>query len=513
MRRELIAIAVLVTAAAVLVALPAGDSDGSGFALEIDDEGCITGYTGTVPSDLCIPAEVDGKTVLSIGRDVFRDCTGIRSLTFAEDSQIEIIYACAFGGCTGLTGHLELPNSLQTLTFSVFNDCTGITSVKLPESLRFGGFLYFLAFEGCTSLTSFEVPEANEYLSGHDGCVLTKDGKVLLEVPEGATEFPELPAETNEVSAVALTNCVNLQGRLVVPEGVAMIWPGAFRGCDGITEAYIPSTFSDGGCPFLGCDNLRSVEVDPDNPSYTSVDGVLYTRDMGTVCEVPAKCVEVPAIPEGVTGIGDDAFRGCAGLTYMYVPDSVTVIGDSAFSDCPNLKEISIPGDVLMETGGLADNGLETVTFRGAPRLFICDDYSLTFVADDGTPFSFGPGPVGTYHKDPSDGNAYLMSRVTFDTCGGTPVEEQWLRTGAVPEIPANPTLEGRIFTGWELDGQPYAFDTAPDGDIVLTAVWEAGLVIGGSDVADNGPAVAFMGVVLLIAAVAAAVWFNRSMR
>ena len=36
-------------------------------------------------------------------------------------------------------------------------------------------------------------------------------------------------------------------------------------------------------------------------------------------------------IPESVTSIGDEVFRGCESLTSVIIPDSVTSIGDRAF--------------------------------------------------------------------------------------------------------------------------------------------------------------------------------------
>ena len=45
-------------------------------------------------------------------------------------------------------------------------------------------------------------------------------------------------------------------------------------------------------------------------------------------------------IPNGVTKIGDEAFRDCTGLTSIEIPNSITLIGEYAFSGCTGLKEI-----------------------------------------------------------------------------------------------------------------------------------------------------------------------------
>lgn len=55
-------------------------------------------------------------------------------------------------------------------------------------------------------------------------------------------------------------------------------------------------------------------------------------------------CTELTSVtfPKSVTKIGSKAFEGCTGLTSITIPDSITVIGSEAFSYCIGLTSLTI---------------------------------------------------------------------------------------------------------------------------------------------------------------------------
>ena len=56
-------------------------------------------------------------------------------------------------------------------------------------------------------------------------------------------------------------------------------------------------------------------------------------------------------IPDGVTVIAADAFKGCTQLEELTIPESVTEIEPGAFDDCINLSVINVPEDfTLLDT-------------------------------------------------------------------------------------------------------------------------------------------------------------------
>ena len=58
-------------------------------------------------------------------------------------------------------------------------------------------------------------------------------------------------------------------------------------------------------------------------------------------------------IPEGITDIGNEAFKGCAGLVTVNLPTTVTKLSKEMFWGCSSLTEISLPS-TLTEIGGSA---------------------------------------------------------------------------------------------------------------------------------------------------------------
>ena len=67
----------------------------------------------------------------------------------------------------------------------------------------------------------------------------------------------------------------------------------------------------------------------------------LYSGDI-----VIPSSINVNEVEYSVTIIGDEAFRGCSGLTSVTIPNSVTSIGDGTFYNCSSLTSITIPNSV-----------------------------------------------------------------------------------------------------------------------------------------------------------------------
>ena len=89
-----------------------------------------------------------------------------------------------------------------------------------------------------------------------------------------------------------------------------------------------------GEAAFRSCSHLTSVTI-PN--SVTTIGGWAFS-----ICS----SLTSVTISNSVTTIGDNAFIGCSSLTSVTIPNSVTRIGSEAFSDCTNLQKVNIENSV-----------------------------------------------------------------------------------------------------------------------------------------------------------------------
>lgn len=111
----------------------------------------------------------------------------------------------------------------------------------------------------------------------------------------------------------------------------------------------------------MGCDSLRQIIVSEENPKYTSLGGVLYSKDLRTLIQYPlGRPTDFYAIYDRTSCIGNSAFRYSTILTRIVIPDSVSKIGEYAFAYCTSLREVRFPYSLKI---------IENCAFKNCPAL------------------------------------------------------------------------------------------------------------------------------------------------
>ncbi len=180
-----------------------------------------------------------------------------------------------------------------------------------------------------------------------------------------------LPSTLESIGDYAFYECSTL-GSITIPESVTSIGSYAFRTCYSISNIYISKNVVELGKNPFGC---RSIDIDDENPEFTVVDGVLFTKDMSTLISYPVgKFNDRYTIPDSVSVIAEDAFLNNEYLVSLTIPDTVKSIGECAFWCCRSLESVVIPGSVDTIKNGtfyccaaLSDltilNGVEIIEF------------------------------------------------------------------------------------------------------------------------------------------------------
>lgn len=123
----------------------------------------------------------------------------------------------------------------------------------------------------------------------------------------------------------------------------------AFRSCEALVQISLPATVTSiyyAYITFRGCTNLNNILIEPANPNYCSVDGVLFNKDTTQLILYPRGRQGAYSVPKTVTEIGAYAFEDCVGLTNITIPEGVTIIGGGAFSGCTSLQSVVLPQTV-----------------------------------------------------------------------------------------------------------------------------------------------------------------------
>ena len=186
---------------------------------------------------------------------------------------------------------------------------SAITEVKLGASVEFVGEA---AFSNCDALCTVNFPSNLKYV--------------------GDSAF------NNDL--------LHSENGFSFPEGMLFIGAGAFRSAFKENKVSIPASLSLIGDGAFANMFVSAFIVDTNNPSYASVDGVLYDKGITTLINYPAdKRDTLFEIPNTVTTIRKDAIEVTNTLEKIVIPASVSSIEEGAIFWNYALSYIDVDAD------------------------------------------------------------------------------------------------------------------------------------------------------------------------
>ena len=229
-----------------------------------------------------------GTTVLADDNAIVNSGTCGKNLTWTLDS----------AGLLTISGTGEMWDS----AFSYNKD---IKSVRLPDAIT---QIPYKAFSGCTNLKNIRLPDS------------------VTQIDEDAFGNCDLQEQVVQ--------------EIVSSDNITFIGSRAFEGNKNIYTVHIgknveyiqTETFNYMSTPsFHDCTNLTSITVSPENQTYTSINGLLCSKDGRSLLYVPVGLSGRLDVPAGIETIGREAMHYAFSIKIVHIPKSVKKIGSDAF--------------------------------------------------------------------------------------------------------------------------------------------------------------------------------------
>jgi hypothetical protein len=451
--------------------------------------GTITGYTGQ-PTNLNIPSRIYDVAVTEIDVNAFSGCNSITDVTIPSSINLindSAFYSCqnlssitisngvnrignaAFDLCKNLK-FVTIPSSVKSIGWAAFDFCDNLSSIIISNGVETIGDY---AFAYCPKLTSITIPASvislhvplfcgslnlyainvdpnNRYYKSKDGIMYSKDENILMTYPNAKGSDFVIPNNVTDINPFAFMDChglknVTIPGSVVkigdaafqncyglenvtISDGVQIINSGAFNSCISLKSVDIPrSLLKIEDNVFTCCDKLSSISVDSGNTNYTSIDGVLFSKDNACLISYPNAKGSEYTIPNGVTSVGLQAFYSCTTLKTLTVSKSVNLLDSFALMNCSNLTDLYFEGNAPQVSNGCNINLAKSCILH----------YNI-----DATGYDVANGLWEGYTNK-------VYCNLLFDSQNGSEIASQKVNLNDLVIKPLDPIKVGKDFVAW----------------------------------------------------------------
>lgn len=333
--------------------------------------------------------------VTSVGTNAFYNCVNLTNLTLPAN--LSWIGAGAFAYCAKLQS-VNIPENVSSIQASVFYSCTNLTNITLPSNLTLIGTN---AFNYCLRLSSIEIPSK---VSRIEQSAFSYSGLTNITVPNSVTFLGDYVfSSCSKLLAATIPSSVTNRYMYWFQDSSSLLVLNLGSGLEGWPTAPSLSSYPhplqeinigiqtpsiSGVQNFLTeCGSLTNILVDTNNSRFSSLDGVLYNKELTRIILVPRGKQGTFTMPSTITHvetnafknctfltnvlcstnlieIADSAFLGCKRLISINIPDTCTYIGDNAFIGCTRLVDAKVPNNYLAVLGtiGISTGQLSTTT-------------------------------------------------------------------------------------------------------------------------------------------------------
>ncbi len=348
--------------------------------------------------ELTIPTSVTYEnvpySVTGIGETAFYRCDSLVSVTIPEG----ILYINdAFHACFSLQS-VSIPASVNYIKERPFYLCMSLLAINVsPDNANYSSINGVLFNKDQTRLIRYPAAREGDYII--PGSVTSIEAQAFeagilltsVTIPNSITRIPEgafygcirmtsvdFPRQLTEIAPWAFADCRSLKS-INIPESVTTIGFDAFSRCDSLTTVYIHSGVTSlgdiegnaNGSAFSACHGLMSINVSPDNATFCSIDGVLFSKDRKTLWQFPCGRKGGYSIPYGTETISSYALYKSDSLRTVTIPSTVTRVEPLAMGYCHTLDSVICYAETPPATNWIDHIGDDIFSASHQVKLFV----------------------------------------------------------------------------------------------------------------------------------------------
>ena len=313
---------------------------------------------------------VNGPKVTAIGNNAFRKCASLEMVNLPKLETIESTYA--FAECTNLKSvYFENVVSLAASTFGSDKKLERITinrminsdGSNMPATMTIESAAPCKIYVPYRALSAYPSIWSGKPVVSFDISATSGGNTYILSDNNGRYVLIDfVPSKTTTSLTLPATISVSQLGNI----SIYAIESGAFSTVSGtLKNLTLSATVAQlNGAALSECSALENIYVNGSNMYFTSVNGVLCSKDSRMLVKFPAgrtgRFDMTGTAYASTVGIGASAFAN-AGLTEIKFPASLLVIDSTAFDGCAKLATVEFTGTTppTLMGAGIFDTSVE----------------------------------------------------------------------------------------------------------------------------------------------------------
>ena len=419
--------------------------------------------------------------ITELGDGAFENCVSLRRADFSK-ATIETLPVSTFSGCVALESVI-LSDAVAKISTDAFGGCVKLASIKADGVNVIEG----LVNSGIKD-TAFANPEATEkdqfiiigkilikYVPA-TAAVSEDDDINVVEIPDGVESIMKevflnnstineivIPASVRYVGESAFSNSSKLTAVKFAGDGLEEIAADAFKNCTALTDIALPSTLTSVGNRAFAYSGITEITIG--DAVVTVGERAFYNS-----------ALEYVRIGAGIENLGEEAFAACTNLykvEWSWTVDAVYTENNVDYNAFDVIianieKALGATAEEDHDSFAAYVNGIFAGSSRSVRIYFNRDAYNYmsngtgkaleTFreLSGDVAIYRDGVFPTVSFNHDTSSGQDYFMNSFNAE----------------VIETIGTPSMTGRTFKRWLINGQPLVLPYKVFSDIALTPEW-----------------------------------------